>query len=60
MDLFSSFLYQLPVVLNSRWGRWELMEPWEVTDLLVLLLQVAFAWQAWTLPEVKQEEEEDE
>jgi len=36
------------------------MEPWEVTDLLGVVLQAAFAWQAWNLPEVKQEEEEDE
>ncbi|KAL7414805.1 hypothetical protein BDY24DRAFT_384636 [Mrakia frigida] len=60
MDLLSSFVHILPVLLSSRWGRWELMDPWRVTDLLEIMMQAAYAWQAWNLPEVKQEEEEDE
>ncbi|KAL7414855.1 hypothetical protein BDY24DRAFT_440313 [Mrakia frigida] len=60
IDLLSSIVHAIPVLLSSRWGRWELMDPWEVTDLLAVALQAAYAWQAWNLPEVKQEEEEDE
>jgi len=60
IDLFSSVVHALPVLFSSRWGRWELMDPWEVSDLFMVILQALQAWQAWKLPEVKQEEDDDE
>jgi hypothetical protein len=48
------------VLFSARWGRWELMDPLHVWDVLTIGQLAASAWQAWRYEAVKQEEEEED
>ena len=60
VDLLSQTLHALPVLLSARWGRWELMDPLDMWDVVTLGKFAASAWQAWTFDGPKQEEEEEQ
>ena len=42
------------------WGKWASMEPVVWYDVVGLVVFGAVAWQAWRLPQVRQEEGEEE
>lgn len=58
LDLVAVVARVLPIVLSPWWGKWEMMEPLTVWDVLVLGLKAARAWQAWRFRAVRQVEEE--
>lgn len=63
VEFVSELVHVLPVVLSGKmggWGRWETMDPWEVSDLVRLVMQGGTVWQAWRFGGVRQEEEGEE
>jgi len=60
LEFASKVLASLPIVFSSKWARWELMDPWKLTNLIEVGMRGVSVWQAWTLERVRQDEEEEE